>query len=69
MVSLNATGFPSVISVVHLLNNIKVVDKEFYPQKECEINDGCFLLGLVIPAIWRHFVEFSLLIQKEEFFT
>lgn len=69
MVSLNATGFPSVSRILHLLNNIKVVDKEFYPYKESEINDGHFLLGLVIPAIWGHFVEFGVLIQKEEFFT
>lgn len=31
MVSLNAIGFPSVSRIVHLLNNVKVIDKEFYP--------------------------------------
>lgn len=54
---------------MHLLDDIKVADKEFYPQKEGEVNDGGFLLGLVIPAFRSHFVELGIVIQKEKLFT
>jgi len=31
IVTLNTTVFPAVSRTTHLLDNIKVVDKEFYP--------------------------------------